>query len=514
MILRVLFLAFLFVAALQPSLVANNIQVTNPTLTGNTGTEAFVQFTVSWENSWRGGGVVNWDAAWVFVKFRTAGGVWHPAYLAASGHVAPAGSQVDIGRVDEDAPHHPVTNPVVGVFVRRRVDGSGTFTAGNVQLRFPYAQLGFGFNDLQEVRVFAIEMVHVNEGPFRIGDGTQFGFFQGGSLSFNPSPASSIPFLITSEAQIPTGETPGQLAAFYGTIMPEVVGASYPKGYRAFYCMKYEIAQQQYVDMLNTLGRDQQNARTGTNLAAGTTSVSNRFVMSASTAPSARNGIACSSTIPATGPITFFCDLNNNGIGGEATDGQWTACGLLNVMDLMVFMDWSGLRHMTELEYEKACRGPIQPVSEEYAWGSAVLAAAAYTFSNAGSANESIASNYAPMGNAILFETAGSGPRRVGICAAQVGNTGRVSAGASYYGIMDMTGNVDERVVPIAVAQDNRYALHGDADGMIPGNAASAWVWRGGPSSPAFVSHRGDEFQPNTTMRSGSGGGRGVRTAP
>lgn len=41
------------------TLRANNIQVTNATLTGNEGVEGFcqVQFDLTWQNSWRGG---NW----------------------------------------------------------------------------------------------------------------------------------------------------------------------------------------------------------------------------------------------------------------------------------------------------------------------------------------------------------------------------------------------------------------------------------------------------------------------
>ena len=35
----------------------------------------------------------------------------------------------------------------------------------------------------------------------------------------------------------------------------------------------------------------------------------------------------------------------------------------------VAFADWAGLRSMTELEYEKACRGPLEPVAGEYAFG-------------------------------------------------------------------------------------------------------------------------------------------------
>jgi hypothetical protein len=41
---------------------------------------------------------------------------------------------------------------------------------------------------------------------------------------------------------------------------------------------------------------------------------------------------------------------------------------------MAAFADWSGLRPMSELEYEKACRGYNTPaVPNEYAWGNAKL---------------------------------------------------------------------------------------------------------------------------------------------
>jgi hypothetical protein len=38
--------------------------------------------------------------------------------------------------------------------------------------------------------------------------------------------------------------------------------ANWPNGFNAFYCMKYEVSQQGYVDFLNTLTYTQQVTRT------------------------------------------------------------------------------------------------------------------------------------------------------------------------------------------------------------------------------------------------------------
>lgn len=68
-------LIFLMVFGLS-MLNANNITISNLSLTGKNTTDDYilVQFDVSWENSWRTSSAPNnWDAAWVFVKYRVAG---------------------------------------------------------------------------------------------------------------------------------------------------------------------------------------------------------------------------------------------------------------------------------------------------------------------------------------------------------------------------------------------------------------------------------------------------------
>ena len=71
------------------SLMANNIQVSNITLTTKDTANNFriVQFNLSWENSWRiATAPFNYDAAWVFVKYRITvanggDGLWKHAFL-------------------------------------------------------------------------------------------------------------------------------------------------------------------------------------------------------------------------------------------------------------------------------------------------------------------------------------------------------------------------------------------------------------------------------------------------
>jgi hypothetical protein len=87
--------------------ISNNISVTSVALTGqntaaglnNANNFTLVQFNLSWENSHRVSfGPTNWDAAWVFIKFKVAGSTnWQHARLNNIGHTAPIGSTVDIG---------------------------------------------------------------------------------------------------------------------------------------------------------------------------------------------------------------------------------------------------------------------------------------------------------------------------------------------------------------------------------------------------------------------------------
>ncbi len=52
------------------------------------------------------------------------------------------------------------------------------------------------------------------------------------------------------------------------------------------------------------------------------------------------------------------------------------ACNRVLWHDGATYADWAGLRPMTELECEKACRGPVYPVTGEYAWGNTTFSRA------------------------------------------------------------------------------------------------------------------------------------------
>jgi formylglycine-generating enzyme required for sulfatase activity len=501
---------------------ANNIQVSNATLSGTNVGASYtnVRFDITWENSWRTSSAPNnWDAAWVFVKYRDANtGLWQHARLGGDAeHVAPTGSTLATGLLTPGSAFNASTNWGVGAFLYRSTNGSGTFSATGVQLRWNYGQNGIALADIAEVKVFGVEMVYVNEGAFALGSGGS------GNGEFYPYPNSSASYPISSEGEVPVGQTNGYL---YYPSSPDSgdrggpIPAAFPKGFKAFYLMKHEIAQQDFVDFLNTLTRTQQNARTQTDLSAGITTVTNRYVMRGGSTLEYKSGIRCDATIPANDPVTFYCDGNANGIGGEFNDGQWIACNYLNWADVSAYLDWSGLRPMTELEYEKACRGPATPVAYEYAWG-ITTASQATSQTNAGAINEACnAGANASCATALNMQF----PVRVG-CFAQAG-TNRASAGAGYYGALELSGNVWEQAVTVGKTAGRAYTgTHGDGQ-LSTSGAADASTWPGSVVTGSGL--RGGHWNISEIAlqvsnrlraavigaRNNSEGGRGVRIAP
>jgi formylglycine-generating enzyme required for sulfatase activity len=610
--LKSLFTALVFLLSGMATF-ANNIQVSNVSLTGRDVNNDFtmVNFNLSWENSWRTSSTPsNWDAAWVFVKYRVNGGNWRQAFLNNTGHVAASGSEITTGLLTPNTTFNATTNPGVGAYVYRNADGSGNVNFSNLQLRWNYGANSVGDNDLVDVQVFAIEMVYVPSGSFYLGSGGTYevGQFTDGStvlpvqssgnssligasgnattITLSGAGASTnglsvgqvvrvtagtgrlggisnydtvasvisttqftvkntvaqalsgatlqvtgptIPYQITSEAALNIDNTAG---ALWGTSCQGqtsigsqannaavILSASYPKGFAAFYCMKYEISQGQYVDFLNSLTRTQQAARIGTNISG--TSITNRYVMSNSSTASFRNGVRCDATIPATAPVTFYCDLNGNGIANEAADGQNIATNFISGTDYLTYLDWACLRLMTELEFEKACRGTASPVVNEYSWGTA-SATVSTAITGSGTASEATTPSNANLHANNVLQL---GPIRVGSYATSTST--RTQAGATLYGILDMSGNMWERTVNMAHNQGRSYtAIHGNGEITAAGVCdVSLWptvtnpvlAFRGGSWVSLAIPLSMVSDRSNATLtgnvRNSSYGGRGVRSA-
>lgn len=496
--------------ACAADLSANNIQVTNATLTGNTGTSVKVQFDLSWENSWRGGGVSNWDAAWVFVKYKLPNGLWQHVRLSNSGHTVPATAQLDPGLLTPGTPHDPMTNPVLGVFIYRSAAGNGTFSLNGIQLDWSLTNQGINFNDITEVRVFAIEMVYVPQGPFAAGSGS---LFNGEFI------VTTINSAIANSSPSGSGVLGGQ-AGGYPTAQT-APNSNWPNGYKGFYCMKYEISEQGYADLLNSLTYSQQVTRTGSSPASavGTMALAGAIKIQIP-------------GIDSSAPAVYACDRDGDGQFEEINDGKDGACGYLNWGDLTAYLDWSGLRPMTELEYEKSCRGGIPPVPNEFPWGTTTITNDHYTYTQIGTPQESIATDYSTIeGNAFYTGTSAYiawASLRVGIFAGHPLNSGRISSGATYYGIMEMAGNLWERTISIGNASGRAFTgTHGNGV-LLPDGHADPLTWpapltavgsgvRGGSRSTVVSELRVSDRSYTSdavSQRDYEFGGRGVRTAP
>jgi len=518
---------------------ANNIQISNVAVTGDVplGGYAFVTFDLSWENAWRD---QNWDAAWVFVKYRVGGGEWRHAWLNDTGHEPGTGTDavIENGLRDIKTAFNATTNPVLGVITYRNTAGRGYNVTG-MKLRWNYGANGIiGYNTV-EVKVFGIEMALVPGGSFNLGDVTSSNTFRRTSstaayqVSTTGSAVKVNNLNVYDDAQLEgTGIwLDGDDGISTSSATATNMNADFPTGFRGFYCMKYEISQGQYRDFLNTLNRAQQNLRTAADI-SGTT-VINRYVMSNTSSLTNRNGLRCNGSLASTGPVEIYCDMDGDGVGNESTDGEWVACNYITWNDGAAYLDWAGLRPMTELEFEKACRGAEASLTGEYAWGTAAAVNASYTLSGSSTGSEGIATNYSSTaGNAafditVALNGAINGPLRVGIFAGNNANTGRVTSGAGFCGAMELSGNLWERTVTIGNTTGRGYtgthgdgllSSGGDADVTLwPGTNASGAGLRGGRWGSVLsnlkVSDRSNAARTYTIREAGIGF-RGVRGIP
>jgi formylglycine-generating enzyme required for sulfatase activity len=525
-------IAFVFLFMLiSYNAFANNISITpgSVILTGKDIASHFtlVQFDLTWENSWRTSKApYNWDAAWVFVKYRVAGtNVWHHASLNDVNHTAPDGSTIDIGLLTPATAFDPTINPGLGAFIYSSAEGSEVTNIFNgVQLCWNYGANSVADDAVVDIEVFAIEMVYVPQGNFYVGSGGTENF---SFTTANSTLGATVPFQITSTAPTLQGNngssSENNLSArgnldLTGTTTA-TLATGFPTGYSAYYCMKYEISQQQYVDFLNTLTYTQQSTRT----ANPPTSTPGTGALDAGN--SARNGIDIqTSGAPSTTPAVYACNLDGDGNYSETNDGQWIACNFLSWADMAAYLDWSGLRPMTELEFEKSCRGTGSASPNEYAWGST-----SYTH-NTGISNSGLTNETSTNGGNITYGTAVPGPMRVGAFATS--SSIRVTAGATYYGIMEMSGNVAERPVTVGNTEGRSFTgTHGNGELYIDGNAdVSYWPsnttavgagLRGGDwntyyvdSYPRVSDRYNATYSVTSDVRPSDVGGRGVRTAP
>jgi len=525
---RVALFFFFFSAFYSLPAFANNLSITNVELVDNVPASdtSDIEFDITWANSWNDN--ENNDAVWVFAKYCTSGCTtnpanWYHATLKTSG-INPSGVSRGSGTLLDVI----VSADKKGAFIQRTGQGTGTVTTTDVNLVWDYAQdqvsdaTAIAANT--RIKVFGIEMVYIPQGAYYFGDiadgtalATPFNIEFGGA-------ATSVPGVVGGEDALTFGTTgsffyynnSGANDAADGALI--YLPPNYPKGYQATYVMKYEITQGQYADFFNTLTA---NGQTNRDITSATASGKN------SDAAVARN------TVSWTGAGT---DMTTASIDDRA-------CSYLSWLDVAAYLDWAALRPMTEMEFEKAGRGPVYNVALEFAWGSTSVTACA-ALANDGATNETCST-----GGAMVNAASGlTGPTRVGMFAA--GTDTRAASGGSYWGVMDLSGNVSEMIVNIGgISAVNVYTSrdfagsHGDgrlvniSSASYDGNATNpGWpglsstvsqgittaagsgtkggAWNTATASPSLLriaNRTAISSQPAT--RTNTQGGRGARTA-
>lgn len=440
-----------------------------------------LSFTLTWDNSFYQSSGINtvYDGAWVFIKYAPNGGdVWYHANILDS--TAVSGINQFISYDD------------LGIMVFENSNFIGTF--GPYEFTVELAPL---VGIYQDFKVFATEMVYANQGDFNAGDGSSFGrFYADGD--------ATVPWTITSEDLIIRGFSSEEFNQ-QGSSSTTDLYPNFPKGWDSFWAMKYKITAQQYADFLNCLTREQQNSRVQADLSGNT--ASNKYVMTDTPGVMDRNPIACDTNI-GTGDIKFYLDLDDSNAPNSSNDGANIALNHLTPADIIAYFDWSGLRPMSELEYEKVCRGQGMPaVAGEHVWGTSAVNPAG-SITNPGTQNEATTN---VGGLNALFDLQ---PLRAGFAATSTSS--RTEAGAAFTGMMD-GHNLGEFMYGVESVNFSRYA-YGDGQLDNFGNAiVVAWTVSTqllstiDPNAPNIepISKGKTEITPIT--RSAYMGGRGVR---
>lgn len=265
---------------------ANNLSVTNVSIgTRNPNAQTVtVSFNVSWQNSWRN--KINYDAAWLTVRLNNSQVTPTTEILCqvtATG-LNPAGTSPGTASnlqiyVPQDA---------TGAFLQPSNTGfKGDISTQNVQLTVNYQNCGFNNSDQIYASVFGLEMVFIPQGFFYVGD------YNTSVASLNSGSADNTPWNITSENPIPvtnatsagyqyvSAGNPGE----FPTASSFTIPAAFPKGYNAYYVMKYGINEGDWAQFINSIPS---TARANRDLADNNHKNSQNVVY--------RNSLSCSGT--------------------------------------------------------------------------------------------------------------------------------------------------------------------------------------------------------------------------
>jgi hypothetical protein len=305
---------------------------------------------LAWSPSWRND--QSHDAAWIFFKVRAEGAKeWQHVRLAADRVLNPSGYGCAQSNKKMDFLVPGGADGFTGLFVRRASQGPqcSVNMQGVTAIWNLAGTPGITRDTKVQVGAFGLIMVYVAEGPFFLGSGgtESYGFYQ-----YTDGKQNTLPYLVTNSAAIPTGKQSGQLWA-RGAEPKEggAIPATFPNGYAAFYCAYNPLSGSQYTHFLNLLTPEQSAERYH------------------QTPEDVGPGKTTGHYMPWTGEI-FRTGTSSNYTytfmrGRPDARLKHTGIRWLSWADAAAYMAWAGLRPMTEMEYEKAMRGPRQPIPDE-----------------------------------------------------------------------------------------------------------------------------------------------------
>ncbi|MEO1096257.1 MAG: SUMF1/EgtB/PvdO family nonheme iron enzyme [Bacteroidota bacterium] len=367
-----------------------------------------INVTVSWKNSWNNDR--NHDAAWVFFKALNNSGGYRHLYLK------PNSARLS-WKASPEMPDAVAKIPT---------DGAGMMVypidkyRGDVMFSF-FVQLDtarlneryINYLNTTTIEGYGIEMVYIPGGDFTLGDPDTTALDYGAFYKSDDAGKFNGLYTVNKEdREILVSPKRGEL--FYRASEPEYQGdqkgpipAAFPKGVDPFYLMKYEVNQGVYVAFLNSKTSQAASVR----YTGGTP----KYKKSGGTIRMEED--------------YFVADLPEQ----RMVFWHWD--------DMMAFTDWAALRPYTELEYTKACRGPVKPVAHEMPWNTA--------------------------GDRKMIRRINSKTHQMelpgGFDEGQLNNEIRELFGASYYWVMDLAGSMWEKVITVGDSVGREFeGQHGD----------------------------------------------------
>jgi formylglycine-generating enzyme required for sulfatase activity len=419
-------------------LFATDLRITNVVFNGspsdNSNPTITAWLTVSWKNSWRND--KNHDAAWIFFKLDAREKEWSKLH----GVVKTSGYQlIHNYNAGSANPSFFVPDDGAGlmIFPDRKYRGDVSW---RIKVQLDVAKIeGLQTDDLVYVFAEGLEMVYIPQGSFFLGEADTTAqrqassFYEYGSLDY---------YRITSEDAIQVGAAANNLyytnnnQADYRGDMKGPVPPAFPKGYKAFYIMKYEMSEGNYAAFLNSIGVYYSH---------------NRANFGGRNYYAERGGI-------------FLADDEYQ------TKSPERPANFTSWEDECAFADWAGLRPMTEFEYEKACRGSVKPaVSNSFGWGT--------------SSKEKLSRYYSTENNLGAEHP---------LQEKDLADTNLEFYGASYYWVLDLNSSLWERCVSAGSEKGRHFqGTHGDGRlSSYTGNATNA-DWPNGYDNQGGISYRG-----------------------